>query len=306
MSGGPMTIRSESMNPLPASICSMRIDRAIQLLLLAAGLAASAGALAGPAVKPIALVSTPAAVQQVILERVGSGRLEEIDPTDENGEKSFEVTFTSPDHATRSFTVADDGTILSLEMPPAEMSEAARKTIRAEVPGGTVEEVDKNLTGSRITYDVEVTQNGRERSLSLDADGKLISREVTLAEVAAVVQSAITNEAAGGQVENIDENVDPEGNNYDVTVVKTTGLKKGFTVASDGSLLSRDVRWDGLLPAVRRTIQLQLAGGKVIRVDRWLKETVNGVHPYEVTGRKNGAPYDFFVGPYGRFLGMAE
>jgi hypothetical protein len=31
-----------------------------------------------------------------------------------------------------------------------------------------------------------------------------------------------------------------------------------------------------------------------------------GVLPYEVTGRKDGKPFNFSVGPRGRFLGMDD
>ena len=58
-------------------------------------------------------------------------------------------------------------------------------------------------------------------------------------------------------------------------------------------------------PAVRRTIRARMGDGKVLRIDRSFVEQ-QGVMPYEVQGRKDGKPFDFSVGPRGRFLGMDD
>lgn len=59
-------------------------------------------------------------------------------------------------------------------------------------------------------------------------------------------------------------------------------------------------------PPARKTIREQIGGGKILRIDRSLFEKQAGVLPYEVEGRKDGRPFDFSVGPHGKFLGMDD
>jgi len=56
---------------------------------------------------------------------------------------------------------------------------------------------------------------------------------------------------------------------------------------------------------VRKTIKEQIGDGTRLRIDRSFAEA-KGVMPYEVQGRKNGKPFDFSIGPRGRFLGMDD
>jgi len=330
-----------------------------------------AGAMAAPAADesaPVPLSQTPAAVQTAIAARIGDGTLGEIDRSDEGGETTFDVSFTSKagdeggfsvaadgkltstevtfaqtpaavhrtiqaeaagwvldgidknldnagttydvevtkDGRTQNFTVDDDGTLLSIAVALADTPAAVQKAIQAQAGGGEIESIDKNLDDTEITYDIKAAGNGRTRSFTVADDGTLVSEEVALAETPAPAQAAIARQIAGGAVKSIDESMDPDGNTFDVDAVAKDGSAISFTVGAGGSLLAEEVTLNQIPPAARKTIQDQIGAGKIIEIDRSLVEKTGKVLPYEVQGRKGGKPFNFSVGPKGRFLGMDE
>ena len=62
---------------------------------------------------------------------------------------------------------------------------------------------------------------------------------------------------------------------------------------------------DELTPDVQKTIKEQIGTGTIVRIAKSF-ELKKKVQPYEVEGRKDGKPFDFSVGPQGRFLGRDE
>jgi len=234
-------------------VFTMKFSHLQPSLLLAAGLAMPLAGLAGdPEVKPIALVSAPEAAQKMILRLVDGGRLEEVQPVDENGETSYEVSFTSKNGKEHNFTVADDGTLLSLEVLPEELPVHAWKTLRAQAPDWKLVEIDKNVSAADLTFDVLVSQKGHETSFRVDLEGELLSRELELPAAPLAVRMAITNEVPGGQVVSLDENFEPEVNSFDVEAVATNGVSHSFQLAEDGTLLSREVAWSEVFPPARQ------------------------------------------------------
>src|ERR1017187_2726479 len=263
-------------------------------------------ALAVDDAKPVTLSETPPAVQKAIAARIGDGKLDEIDRSNENGETVFEVNFITKAGDERDFTVADDGTLLSIGVSLAETPPAVQKTIRAQAGGWEVEGINKNVADADISFDVEVTKDGKENSFNVANDGVLSSREVALTETPAAVQAAIKTQLGDGRLMSIEEDFDPAGNSFDVEAVAPDGGKKSFSVAPDGRLLSEEVTLEKLPPPARKTIREKIGDGKILRIDRSLSERKAGVLPYEVQGRKAGKAFDFSVGPHGRFLGMDD
>jgi hypothetical protein len=107
-------------------------------------------------------------------------------------------------------------------------------------------------------------------------------------------------------VQSIDQNFDPDGITFDVVATGKNGANNSFTVGPDGTLLSVEVTLAQVPPPARKTIESQIGTGKIIRIDRELVDMTLGVLPYDVEGRKDGKPFDFSVGPKGRFLGMDD
>lgn len=252
----------------------------------------------------VSLSETPAAVQKVIQAQVGGGKMGEIDKTFDAGEMVYDVELTAADGSDRDFSVAEDGTLLSVEVQPAEMSAPAQSAIKTLVGDGALESIDKNLDDLETNYDIELTtKNGREKTFTIADDGTLLNAEVALSETPDAVQKKIAEQITDGKLESIDENFDDDDTNYDVAFITKEGLEKSFAVELDGSLSSEQVSLDQVPAPAQRTIKNQIGDGKILRIDKsFVKE--KGVLPYEVQGRKDGKPFDFSVGPRGRFLGM--
>jgi uncharacterized membrane protein YkoI len=254
----------------------------------------------------VSLSETPASVQKTIQAQTGGGKTGEIDKTWDAGETVYDVELTAADGAARDFSVADDGTLLSVEVPLAEMPATVQSAIKTLTGDGALESIDKNLDDLETNYDVEVTaKNGREKSFTIADDGTLLSEEVALNETPDAVQKKIAAQIADAKLESIDENFDDDDTNYDVEFTAKDGSEKSFAVEMDGSLSSEEVTLGEIPAAAQKTIKNQIGDGKILRIDRSLTRE-KSVLPFEVQGRKNGKPFDFSVGPRGRFLGMDD
>jgi len=205
--------------------------------------------------RAVGLSETPAAVQKTINAQVGDGKLDTIDRTNDDEETTFDVSFTSKTGAEQGFTVADDGTVLSVEVALAETPDAAQKTIQAQAAGWELDDINKNVADMEISYEAEVVKDGRDKSFTVGEDGVLQDEEVSLAEAPAAVRNAITAQVADGSVKSIDENFDPDGNSFDVEAVTADGHQNSFSVGTDGALLSREVSLGKVPPAARRIIR---------------------------------------------------
>jgi hypothetical protein len=254
----------------------------------------------------VPLSATPPAVQKTIQTQAAGWQLEGIDKSLEPDDTSYDVE-ASKGAATQNFTVDDDGTLLSIALPLDQVPATIASAIQAQARGAHIVSIDKNLDDTDPNYDVEVDAGGVTRSFALASDATLLTSEVALAETSAPVQSTITSHARVAEIKSIDENFDPDnGNSFDVTTAPANGVNRSFTVGADGTLLSVEVTLDSIPPKPRNTIQNQIGAGKIIRIDQALVEKTSGVLPYQVEGRKDGKPFDFSVGPKGRFLGMDD
>lgn len=195
---------------------------------------------------------------------------------------------------------------MSIEVTLAETPAPVQKTIQTLASRGELEGINKNLDDSDVTYDLALTnKNGKEKDFTIAEDGTLLSAGVELNETPDAVKKTIQSRLGDGKLESIDKNFDEDGANYDVEMTTKAGQERGFTVATDGSLVSTQVTLEETPRPVRRTIKNQIGDGRILRIDlSFVKE--RGVFPYQVEGRKDGASFDFNVGPKGKFLGMDD
>lgn len=272
------------------------------LAFVALGCAFTFSALADGDKVPLSKVPTSA--QSAIQKQVADGTLGDILQETQDEDIVYDVALTDKAGADRDFSVSQDGTVLSVEIPLAEAPDAVKASIQAELSGGSLASIDKNLADSEITFDVEgTTKDGTNRDFTVGDDGALLSREVPLAQTPDAVQKTIAAQLNGGTVTDIDENFDDDSTNFDVTVASAAGASTSFSVAADGSLTAKQVPLAKVPPPVRRAINEKLQYGTVLRVDKSYVKKM-GVEPFQVEGRLDGRPFDFDVGPRGRFLGM--
>ena len=78
----------------------------------------------------IALEDAPPVVQKAIKAQVGQGGLDSVSKQFDDNEINYEVQMTRKDGAERSFTVALDGKLISLQLSLEETPPAIRKTIQ--------------------------------------------------------------------------------------------------------------------------------------------------------------------------------
>src|SRR5580698_10486233 len=110
------------MKALRATLC-------ILFLLVAGSLSAADSG------KPVALSDTPTVVQKTIAAQINDGKVGDINQSTQDGETVFEVDFTAKSGDDHDFTVADDGTLLSVGVALSDTPAAVKKTIESQLPG---------------------------------------------------------------------------------------------------------------------------------------------------------------------------
>lgn len=273
-------------------------------LLLSIFLAAGGIVSAADDAKTVALSDTPPAVQKAITSHIAGGQLGDIDKASEAGETVYVTSFTNKAGVERDFTVADDGTLLNEEVTFTETPAAVQKAIRQEAAGWQLVSIDKNLDDTEISYDVEATKGDKTEKFTVAEDGDTLSEEIPLTAAPAAVQATIKTRIADGNLVLIDEIFQPDGNTFDAEITAKDGSRKSFEVSATGQVLTEEVALEKVHPAARKAIEAKIGDGKVLRVDKSLVEKKDGVLPFHIQGRKDGKPFNFSVGPRGRFLGM--
>ena len=217
------------------------------------------------------LNETPPAVRETIAAQVGKGTLVEINRTTEDGETVYGVQMTKGG-SVRDFTVNASGELFGLKMFLRETPEAVQKTVRAEVGGGKLLEIEKNTEEGKLVYDVKMDKDGRTRNFTVGDGGDLLSMEVFLNEAPAAVKQTIQSQVRDGQLADIYRTTDEGDVVYEVEITKG-GKSRSLTVDSNGVLFSEEesVALSDTPAAVRDTIQTLLGQGGQADITR-LKE----------------------------------
>jgi len=252
----------------------------------------------------VPLSSLPVAAQKTIRTQAGEGKIGDVERVEEDGDVYFDATVTK-DGTDRSLSVGEEGALLSMEVVLSETPEVVRKVIQTQVGTGSLDNIDKVLTGGKESYDVDFTTKDKvERNLVVGADGKLEQLQVSLAEVSVAARNTIETRAGQLKLGDIFKIFDASGISYDVEMLQD-GKSREFSVADDGKLESREVFISELPGPAAATVKEKVGDGKILRIDEVFTKRA-GVFPYEVEGRKEGKAFNFSVGPKGRFLGMDE
>lgn len=251
----------------------------------------------------VALTNLSVAVQKTITDQAGADMLGEL-VQDDDGDITCTVRL-ARDGQTRTFTVDVEGVLSRVEIGLEETPPAVRKTIETQLNRGELTSLEKSFEEGRVTYEIEMTlTNGAGRSFSVAADGVLERLQLALDETPAAVRKTIESKTDLGKLGDIFRVYQDGELSYEAGF--TRGHRdRDLSVAPDGRLLSEQVFLSELPPPALNTIRDRIDGGKILRIDH-LFELRMGVFPYEVDGRKNGKPFNFSVGPRGRFLGMDD
>jgi len=254
--------------------------------------------------KIVPLSSLPAAAQKTLQTQLVGGQVGEIEQTEANGDILFDVTIIKSS-VERSVKVGGDGTLLSVEIDVAEAPPVVRAAIQKQIGRGKIDNINKSFDDGEVSYEVDYTTlEGVERSFTLAADGKVERLQVFLPEIPVVVRKAIEQNAANATLGDIFRTFTDGEIAYDVDITRD-GKDRDFTVGADGKLESKEMFLEELPAAARKTVTEKIGNGKILRIDEAFEKRA-GVFPFEVVGRKDGKPFNFSVGPKGRFLGMDD
>jgi uncharacterized membrane protein YkoI len=271
-------------------------------LLPAVVLAIGPVCLAGEQPGPARMLSRlPAAVQKSVHAQLGAGKLVAIAKNTDDDEVSYDVEMIR-DGKDRSFTVAETGALLDLEVFLAELPAVVQKTIQTHVGQGTLGEIYRCIDDGETTYDAETTRDGKSRGFMVGADGELLDEEVFLAELPAAVQKTIQTEIGDGKLGEIDKSIDEGEITYDVEFTRS-GKTRSITVGAAGELLETQMFLSELPAVLQKAIQAQLGSGKLGDVTKCMEDGEVG---YDVEITQAGKTRTLTFGPDGTLTSEEE
>ena len=244
----------------------------------------------------------PPAIQNAIKTQLGDDKLISIEKEEDDGEITYTVS-RAVKGGERFFTLSGDGTLLGVEVSLVDTPPAVHSTIKTQVGQGTIESIEKTFEDNEVSYDVDFKKSdGTESSFSVGPDGKLTSVQLTLAEVPAAARKTIEAHVGEGKIGDVYKLLDGDEVYYDAEV-EHGGKSRDVIVSPSGKLESIQVFLTEIPPEAQNTIKEKLGNGKLVRIDKSFTSR-RGLEPFEIEGRKDGKPFNFSVGPKGRFLGM--
>ena len=287
----------------PFSIQSHRLPWTISLAALLALCLPAAALVPSQDAAAIVLAQSPPAVQKTVQANVGNGKITAMSNIVEDGLVRYEVDFTK-DGISRDLKVAEDGTLVSIQVALAETPPAVQKAIAAQLGESKLGDIEKTFEGAETNYEVEITtKDGRESQFTLSEAGALLEIEIALSAAPAPVQKTITEQMGNGTLTTLTKIID-QTVTYEAVFTKD-GKEGGVNIAPTGALLSVQITLEQVPPAALKSIQEKVGNGKILSV--WQSyEKREKVLPFKVQSVKDGKSFNFSVGPKGRFLGLDD
>jgi uncharacterized membrane protein YkoI len=124
------------------------------------------------------LSETPMAVQKVIKERVGAGKVDEINKTSDGGKIFYDVEF-SKDGNSHFISVNVNGNIASEEEEVSllKVPAVAQKAIQSALNGRSAETITKRTEDGEVFYDVTISKKGANEEFSVSPAGEVFKDE---------------------------------------------------------------------------------------------------------------------------------
>src|SRR6266478_4708370 len=146
-----------------------------------------------------ALAHASPAARKTILAKAGNGTIENVTRTIEDGEVVYEVDF-KKGQVERSFSVADDGTLLHWQVFMRELPAPAQAKVRSQLGDGKLVDIFWTDDIGEISYEIEVARNGKSHSFSVAPNGELLSLQISPAEVPEPVRKTIQTRAGNSGI----------------------------------------------------------------------------------------------------------
>jgi uncharacterized membrane protein YkoI len=243
------------------------------------------------------LDTLPGPVQKTIKEQLKDGKVVCIDESIDNGESTFSVEV-KKNGKDGSFVVSEDGTLARLQVSLEETPDEVQKTIRKLLEKGTLAQIDRISSEDKITYDVEMTQNGKDRAFTVGEDGVLLEIEVFLKETPAPVRKAILARLGTGRLGDIYKCTEDGEVTYEVGM---TLHRKSmpFTVDSEGELINAVISPEDAPAAVQKAIRARMEDSYLEKVEMFVE---TGTITYEATFTKSDELHTVDLSSDGKIL----
>ena len=116
------------------------------------------------------------------------------------------------------------------DLPPA-----VQQTAKAESRGATVKGYAKEIEKGKTEYEVELAVNGKSRDVSIDPSGKVLETEseIDFESVPDKAKKAIQKEAAGANIERVEEVKSDKPTFYEA-VVRRDRKKREIRILENG------------------------------------------------------------------------
>ena len=124
----------------------------------------------------------------------------------------------------------------------AQLPTAVAKTLKQEVAGGQVGEIDMAVGDHRATYEADVVISKMPYEIKIAMDGTLLKKhlsdmDLTMAQLPAAVAATVKQEMGSGKVSDIEEHYSDAGSAYYKAKVKIGEHAYKLKVLPDGTLL---------------------------------------------------------------------
>jgi uncharacterized membrane protein YkoI len=171
----------------------------------------------------------------------------------------------------------------------ADLAEPAQKAIKEQLGDGKLVRIEEFIKDDQAYYRVELTKEGKERSFTVDDEGKLCQLQVSLEEAPDPVQAGIRQQVGDGKLVQIDKVSGEEGTTYEVEITKG-GRDREFTVNANGELTRVEFFLEETPASVQKAIRTRLGSGRLGEIHRLLDKGQT-TYRAEMTRHRKAMPF---------------
>ncbi len=180
------------------------------------------------------LGETPPPVQKTIQEQAQGSSLDQITKIIAGDEITYQVDLTTNDQA-RTFYVTAKGDLLGMEIAITDAPMAVQQALQAQIGTADLEKVIKNVDEGKVSYQADMSVDGRPRTVIMDEEGKLIYEQegVALVETPQPVQKTVQLKLGATQPSSITKTLEDGAVSYEVEWTKD-GKAQSVTLDDKG------------------------------------------------------------------------
>jgi hypothetical protein len=251
------------------------------------------------AVQP-SLGGLPATVRSAIQADARGETVGNIEKDADDGEVSYTIGTKTRDGRDSSFTVADDGTLLSIETTLGEVPGPVRDAINKQAGQEKLEGIEEDFDRDASYVATITSKDGGQHDFTFGTDGTLLDEETSLDELPGSLQAAIKAQVGRGSLEGIDKTFDDGDTSYVATITSRDGRQRDFAFNEDGTLSSMEVTVADLPAPLQAAVKAQTGAGRLDGIDKTFE---GGEITYDATvTNPDGRQRDFSLSDKGELL----